>query len=89
MKTSQCRIKRIRFKSGGEIVPLKTPEKADFQWVFEKALEDLKKDKPIAVGYFIVGEHKSYTEFGGNQWPTIVGGAEFLSQEIADAWRDV
>ncbi len=82
-----CRIGKVKFKSGGQITILKTREDSDYEWVFRNAIKELSNSKPEAVGYFIIGETKTYSNAAGQHWPTIAGGCEMLKNKIMDDWK--
>lgn len=81
-----CRIGKVKFKSGGSITILKTREDADYEWVFRDAIKELNSAEPEAVGYFIIGKHRTYTKVAGGHWPTIAGGADMMKAKIMEEW---
>lgn len=66
MKTSQCRIKRIRFKSGGEIVPLKTKDVSDFNAMLKQASLEAGDTDLLASGVFYVTNDIVYIDYRGS-----------------------
>lgn len=63
---THCRIGKVKFKSGGEIIPLKTQETTEFQHLLRDALKEAQGENITAAGVFFVTEETVYINRCGN-----------------------
>lgn len=84
---NNCRIGKVKFKSGGELQLLKTSEKPYCFGAIDNLRERVNEDT-LAVGFFIVHRDRTTTTGWSYDYGTtnndLIGAAEYLKTDIID-----